>query len=815
MADEGAADCEEGFVDVGASVIATLEATVLVQPGDRALDHPAFFAEPRPVGGIAFGDSGRDAPCAERLAVLAAVICPVGEQRLWPELAVNAGWRDPIHERDELGYVVAVTGGESRSQRGSLTVADHVVLGARPAAIDGRGACLFAPPFARTCELSTTALDQSNAPASCSSSRSTWCKRSQTPASFQSRKRRQHVIPDPQPISCGRSSHGMPVLRTNRMPVRACRSGTRLRPGYRYRRSTRGNKGSIRAHNPSLTKGFAMDTVYDNSIPKPLFVRRPKDFLRLNRPSEHIEWAYYYLYHGPNTAAIAAKSHAFDSALLPGEGVTEEDHRPAENPRQAYCVLVLGLEGCPAKAVTKTEVTATTTASAGTVVLDVYPEGLPTKYLVEYGTTTAYGSTTTAADITDDEGAQDETVSLSGLEPCTTYHYQAEAENEANDGTPGVGGDQTFTTGGCDAVSVATGSEHSCAVLSNGEVDCWGEDEFGDFGNGTSEMLSLAPVRVSGITTATSISSVLSSSCVVLSSGGVDCWGENRDGRLGDGSETASSIPVSVSGIDDATSVSIGDGHACAIVMGGHIECWGENVRGELGNGIKLPRVIGEEFFNLTPVEVDGITDATAVAVGSTHTCALLSGGSVDCWGNNASGQMGIGDHEEGVNEEYSTPQKVTSVADAIAITASGNYTCAVLSGGSIDCWGENGYGALGYETVAGRSFLPLPVYGITDATAVVAGENHTCALLSGGDIDCWGANGSGQLGNGTTESSTVPVSVSTIAGAIEIGQPTASDTCARFSEGGIDCWGEGGSGQLGNDSYRGSLVPVAANAFG
>ena len=145
MADEGAADCEEGFVDVGASVIATLEATVLVQPGDRALDHPAFFAEPRPVGGIAFGDSGRDAPCAERLAVLAAVICPVGEQRLWPELAVNAGWRDPIHERDELGYVVAVTGGESRSQRGSLTVADHVVLGARPAAIDGRGACLFAP----------------------------------------------------------------------------------------------------------------------------------------------------------------------------------------------------------------------------------------------------------------------------------------------------------------------------------------------------------------------------------------------------------------------------------------------------------------------------------------------------------------------------------------------------------------------------------------------------------------------------------------------------------------------------------------------
>ncbi len=205
-----------------------------------------------------------------------AVIRPVCEQRLWPELAVSAGRGDPIDEWDELGDVVAVAGGESGGQRGSLTVADHMVLGARPAAIDWRGACLFAPPFARTCELSTTALDQSNAPASCSSSKSTRCRRSQTPASFQSRKRRQHVIPDPQPISCGRSSHGMPVLRTKRIPVRACRSGTRLRPGYRYRRSTRGNNGSIRAHNPSLTKGFAIDTVYDNSIPKPLFVRRSK-----------------------------------------------------------------------------------------------------------------------------------------------------------------------------------------------------------------------------------------------------------------------------------------------------------------------------------------------------------------------------------------------------------------------------------------------------------------------------------------------------------------------------------------------------------
>ncbi len=162
-----------------------------------------------------------------------AVIRPVGEQRLWPELGVSSGRRDAIDERQQLGDVVAVRRrGESADQRDSLTVADHVVLGAQPATIDWRGACLGTPPFARTCELSTTARDQSSSPASCSSSNSTWCRRSQTPAPFQSRRRRQQVIPDPQPISWGKSSHGIPVFRTNRMPVRTRRSGTRLRPGY-------------------------------------------------------------------------------------------------------------------------------------------------------------------------------------------------------------------------------------------------------------------------------------------------------------------------------------------------------------------------------------------------------------------------------------------------------------------------------------------------------------------------------------------------------------------------------------------------------
>jgi hypothetical protein len=199
-----------------------------------------------------------------------------------------------------------------------------------------------------------------------------------------------------------------------------------------------------------------------------------QDFLQLGRSSEHTEWVYYYLYHGPakwTPSPTETESerkqhekeheHTFDSALLPGEGVTEEDHHPAENPRQAYCILALGdKEGCPATGATEAAITSTVTSSAGTVTLDVNPWGSPTDYFIEYGKTTAYGHTTTSTAVNNENGEQSETVALSELEPCTTYHYQAEAENEANDGTPSLGGDKTFTTGCGGIISRVAGDEH-------------------------------------------------------------------------------------------------------------------------------------------------------------------------------------------------------------------------------------------------------------------------------------------------------------------------------------------------------------------
>ncbi len=173
-----------------------------------------------------------------------------------------------------------------------------------------------------------------------------------------------------------------------------------------------------------------------------------QDFLRLGDPSMHVERIYYYEYKGPSKArkeelaAHKPKEYEFDSALLAGEGYGSEpqDWRPA------YCVLVLGEEGCPPAVATQAPVTGTTVSSASTTLLTVNPGGLPAHYFVEYGTTTAYGHTTSSTVVADDSGTQSEAVTLSGLESCTTYHYQAEAESSADEGKPVLGGDEIFTT---------------------------------------------------------------------------------------------------------------------------------------------------------------------------------------------------------------------------------------------------------------------------------------------------------------------------------------------------------------------------------
>lgn len=295
---------------------------------------------------------------------------------------------------------------------------------------------------------------------------------------------------------------------------------------------------------------------------------------------------------------------------------------------------------------------------------------------------------------------------------------------------------------------LSTGLLHTCALL-GGAVKCWGNNRRGQLGD-SSNVNSSTPIAVTGLVNAILVSAGGFHSCALLSDGTVDCWGYDRAGQLGNGAATDSSTPVAVAGLANATSISAGGYHSCAILGSGAIDCWGDNEYGQLGNG--------QVTNSATPVAVSGITDAVSVSTGSYHTCAVLKAGTVYCWGFNLFGQLG----QEGMTDQ-STPQMVSGITDAVSVSAGGFHTCVLLRSGSVECWGESSYGQLGNGRFASDSATPVVVKGIQNATAVSAGFLHSCARLRTGTIKCWGSNHVGELGDGTTLNSSIPVDVSVL----------------------------------------------------
>ena len=244
--------------------------------------------------------------------------------------------------------------------------------------------------------------------------------------------------------------------------------------------------------------------------------------------------------------------------------------------------------------------------------------------------------------------------------------------------------------------------------------------------------------------------------------------------------------------------MSAGGFHTCAIVQPGQVMCWGYNAYGQLGDGTLND--------NSTPVMVPGVPNAVAISAGGVHTCALLSGdGQLKCWGYNTNGQLGIGS----AANYSSDPALVSNISGAIAVGTGDEHTCAIVGSGQVFCWGRNDYGQLGDGSDT-QSNVPVASQEIIDAIGIGLGTFNTCAILASRKVMCWGANVYGELGNGKlSPSSKIPVQVLELSGAVAVSAGFYY-ACAILRKGAVDCWGSSGSGQLGEDSFKQiSALPV------
>jgi len=378
------------------------------------------------------------------------------------------------------------------------------------------------------------------------------------------------------------------------------------------------------------------------------------------------------------------------------------------------------------------------------------------------------------------------------------------------------------------------GGFHSCGVLGAGDARCWGAGDQGQLGYASTSAVgddetpaAAGPVSVGAGRTVRAVATGDFHTCAVLDDASVRCWGFGGDGRLGYANTNNVTDPGAAGPVDlggPAVAISAGAAHTCAILVGGSVRCWGFGggdfpMDGRLGYGDT--RNIGdtETPGSVGPVKLGAGRTALAISAGREHTCVLLDDRTIKCWGRNNSGQLGYGNRTWLGDSPTTTPDRIAPVelpATARAISAGGAHTCVLLGDASVRCWGEAVNGQLGYANTEdiGDDETPATVGAVSvggAAAAISAGEAHTCAVLQDGGVRCWGLAGSGRLGypdvdafgnqnpvgDNETPASVGPVDVGAgrAATAISAGR---EHTCARLDYTSVRCWGRGSFGRLG-----------------
>ncbi len=364
-----------------------------------------------------------------------------------------------------------------------------------------------------------------------------------------------------------------------------------------------------------------------------------------------------------------------------------------------------------------------------------------------------------------------------------------------------------LSTGGAVAADattpIAAGAYHACSA-SSGQLRCWGDNSAGELGNGSTRG-SVSPVEVKGLPTPIlEVDASYDRTCALVSGSRVYCWG--RGAKLNSsGKPVSSSTPVKVSGTPPgAHGLAVGVTHACVLDTADATWCWGVNDRGQIGDGSTKPRA--------KPVKAK-VGAASKLAAADGYTCAILRAGSVSCWGK-SHGTSGDALNPEGLVVNSKSPRSIAGLEAAIDLSATGDFACAVLTGGVVSCWGENDHGQLGDGSVAGRSTPGVVVQGLPAAVQVVATANHACALGVDGSVFCWGRGDHGQLGDGSYDERHVPGPVAQPRPATRLfGGASGHWTLALATDGTAFAWGRGEDGQLGDGGREDRPLPVDVNA--
>lgn len=360
----------------------------------------------------------------------------------------------------------------------------------------------------------------------------------------------------------------------------------------------------------------------------------------------------------------------------------------------------------------------------------------------------------------------------------------------------------------------------------------------------------VAKLIVSQMAVTSYFRSAAGATCARLSNGTVKCWGLNRDGELGDDTNTDRKVPGLVKDLGSVAEIAMGGGHACARIDDGTVRCWGANDKGQLGYSTSTlcSGTAGPSACSLHANAVPGLSGVVQLSLSYTHSCALLNDDTVKCWGGKSNGQLGYGS----AGTESLTPTKVPGLTNVAAVTTGTAHTCVRLKDGSVRCWGWNVLGQLGDGTKTDRPFPGVGTISGGVAAVVASGANATCALMKDGTVSCWGnlddglpattpkvitglatvagvslnpersfcawltdgtakcwgQNNSGEIGDGTTTSRATPAPVAGLAGVVEIVMGE-THTCARQSDGAVKCWGGNVSGQLGDGTTATRLSPT------